>query len=158
MLTHISDSTYEVVISGMQEVVEVGTARIAKIPGINMCAKTGTAENYRMIDGKRTKLKDNSLFVCFAPRENPKIVVAVIVENAGFGATWAAPIGSLLVEKYLNDTLRTERLKEVDRIAAANLIPGWVSREQYKADSTRAFNWFNNIKRDSAVIRKYLKK
>lgn len=158
VLTHIADSTYETVISGMQDVVDIGTARVARIPGINICAKTGTAENYRMIDGKRTKLKDNSLFVCFAPRENPKIAIAVVVENAGFGATWAAPIASLLLEKYLNDTLRTERVKEVERIANANLMPGWLVREQFKADSTRAFDWFNNIKRDSAIIRKYLKK
>lgn len=158
VLTHIADSTYETVISGMQDVVDIGTGRGAKIPGINICAKTGTAENYRMIDGKRTKLKDNSLFVCFAPRENPKIAIAVVVENAGFGATWAAPIASLLLEKYLNDTLRTERVKEVERIASANLMPGWLVREQFKADSTRAFDWFNNIKRDSAIIRKYIRK
>jgi len=157
VLTHISDSTFETVISGMQDVVEIGTARVARIPGINMCAKTGTAENYRIIDGKRTKLKDNSLFVCFAPRENPKIVVAVVVENAGFGATWAAPIASLLVEKYLNDTLRAERVKEVDRIATANLMPGWLVREQFKQDSIRAFDWFQ-LRKDSAIIRKYLKK
>lgn len=157
VLTHISDSTYETVISGMQDVVDIGTGRGAKIPGINICAKTGTAENYRIIDGKRTKLKDNSLFVCFAPRENPKIAIAVVVENAGFGATWAAPIASLLVEKYLNDTLRVERVKEVDRIASANLMPGWLAREQFKADSVRAFQWFA-IKKDSAYIRKYLKK
>ncbi|HJU45696.1 MAG TPA: penicillin-binding protein 2 [Chitinophagaceae bacterium] len=158
VLTHIADSTYETVISGMQDVVDIGTGRGAKIPGINICAKTGTAENYRMIDGKRTKLKDNSLFVCFAPRENPKIAIAVIVENAGFGATWAAPIASLMMEKYLNDTLRTERKKEVERIASANLMPGWLVREQFKADSVRAFKWFNTIRRDSAVIRKYIRK
>ncbi|MBC8034089.1 MAG: penicillin-binding protein 2 [Chitinophagaceae bacterium] len=157
VLTHISDTTYEAVISGMQDVVDIGTARGAKIPGINICAKTGTAENYRVIDGKRTQLKDNSLFVCFAPRENPKIVIAVIVENAGFGSTWAAPIASLMLEKYLNDTLRTERVKEVDRIAAANLMPGYLVREQFKADSARAFFYFN-LRKDSALIKKYLRK
>ena len=157
VLTHISDSAYETVISGMQDVVELGTAKAAKIPGINICAKTGTAENYRIIDHKRVKLKDNSLFVCFAPRENPKIAIAVVVENAGFGATWAAPIGSLLLEKYLNDTLRTERLKEVDRIASANLMPDWLDREQYKADSSRAWDWFK-ITKDSSYIKKYLHK
>jgi penicillin-binding protein 2 len=141
----------------MQDVVDLGTGQRAKIPGINICAKTGTAENYRMIDGKRTKLKDNSLFVCFAPRENPKIAIAVIVENAGFGSAWAAPIASLLLEKYLNDTLRAERVKEVERIATTNLMPGWLVREQYKADSARAFFYFD-LRKDSAIIRKYLKK
>lgn len=157
VLTHISNEDYETVISGMQDVVEKGTARVAQIPGINICAKTGTAENYRMIDGKRTKLKDNSLFVCFAPRENPKIAIAVVVENAGYGATWAAPIASLLLEKYLNDTLRTERVKEVERIAGANLMPSWLARLQYHEDSVRAFKWFK-ITKDSSYIKKYLRK
>ena len=58
--------------------------------------------------GKRTKLKDNSMFVCFAPMENPRIAVAVVVENAGFGATWAGPIARIILEKYFNDTLQTK--------------------------------------------------
>lgn len=108
-----------------------------------------------MIDGVRTKLKDNSMFVCFAPRENPKIAIAVVVENAGFGATWAGPIAALLMEKYLNDTLRTERLKEVERISSANLLPGWLVREQFKQDSIRAYNWYKMTK-DSSAIRRFL--
>lgn len=156
-LTSISDEAYEAVISGMQDVVEIGTARMAKLPGINVCAKTGTAENYRVIDGKRTKLKDNSVFVCFAPRENPKIAIAVVVENAGYGGTWAGPIAALMMEKYLNDTLRPERVKEVERIAAANLMPDYLIREQYKADSTRAFNWFKMTK-DSSVLKRFLRR
>ena len=156
-LTSIADDAFEAVISGMQDVVEIGTARMAKLPGINVCAKTGTAENYRVIEGKRTKLKDNSVFVCFAPREDPKIAIAVIVENAGYGGTWAGPIAALMMEKFLNDTLRTERLKEVERIAAANLMPGYLVREQYKADSTRAYNWFKMTK-DSSAIKRFLKR
>ena len=103
------------------------------------------------------KLKDNSMFVCFAPRENPKIAIAVVVENAGFGSTWAAPIASLMMEKYLNDTLRAERLKEVERIAAANLMPSWLEREQYKTDSARAAYWAG-LTKDSTNYRKYLRK
>ncbi len=156
VLTKISSEAYEAVMAGMQDVVESGTARAAKIPGINICAKTGTAEKYRIIDRKRVQLKDNSVFVCFAPRENPKIAIAVVVENSGFGSTWAAPIASLMMEKYLNDTLRTERLKEVDRIAAANLMPGYLGRLQYIEDSARAFRWYKMTK-DSSYIRKYLK-
>lgn len=155
-LTRIPDEAFEAVIAGMQDVVEIGTARVAKIPGINVCAKTGTAENYRVIDGKRTKLKDNSVFVCFAPRENPKIAIAVIVENAGYGATWAGPIAALMMEKYLNDTLRPERVKEVDRIASANLMPGWLVREQFKQDSIRAYNWYK-LTKDSTVLRRFLR-
>ncbi len=157
VLTHISDTAYEAVLHGMQDVVEKGTAKVARIPGIELCAKTGTAENYRRIGGQRVKLKDNSMFVCFAPRENPKIAVAVVVENAGFGATWAGPIASLMVEKYLNDTLRAERVKEVDRIAGTNLMPEWLAGEQFRQDSIRAVNYFK-LTNDTSVIRKYIPK
>ena len=154
VLTRISNEVYEDVMSGMQEVV--AHVRTAQIPGINICAKTGTAEKYRIIDRKRIKLKDNSMFVCFAPRENPQIAVAVVVENSGFGATWAAPIASLIMEKYLNDTISTARLKEVDRIAAANLMPSYLGRLQFIADSTRGRRWFEMTK-DSNYLRKYLR-
>ena len=157
VLTRIPDEAYEAVISGMQDVVESGTARAAAIPGINICAKTGTAEKFRIIDRKKVQLKDNSMFVCFAPRENPRIAIAVVVENSGFGSTWAAPIASLMMEKYLNDTLRTERLKEVERIASANLMPEYLDRLQYIEDSVRAFRWYKMTK-DSNYIKKYLKK
>ena len=141
VLTHISDDAFETVISGMQDVVEIGTGRIARIPGINMGAKTGTAQNRLVVLGKAIDLPNNSMFVCFAPREDPKIVIAVVVQNSGYGSAWAAPIGSLLVEKYLNDTLRTERLKEVERIAGTNLMPTYLKRVQYHEDSLRAALW-----------------
>jgi penicillin-binding protein 2 len=141
VLTHISDADYETVISGMQDVTEVGTARIARIDGINMCAKTGTAENYLTLEGKRTKLNNNSMFVCFAPRENPKIAVAVVIQNAGFGATWAGRIASLLVEKYLRDTLTAVRVKLATDIANTNLMPGYFVRLQFITDSARAALW-----------------
>lgn len=155
VLTHISDAAYETVISGMQDVTEIGTARgITKIPGINVCAKTGTAQNKRVLDKKVVELKDHSLFVCFAPREDPKIAISVIIENGGYGATWAGPMAYLLMEKYLTDSLREDRRKEADRIAAANLMPSYLTREQYKADSIRAYEWFKMTK-DSSYIDKY---
>jgi penicillin-binding protein 2 len=157
VLTRIPDTAYNAVIRGMQDVVEIGTARVAQLPGIEVCAKTGTAENYRIIDGKRTQLEDNSVFVCFAPRVNPKIAIAVVVENASFGAKWAGPIAALMMEKYLNDTLRPERIKEVERIAAANLMPAYLVREQFKQDSIRAQYWFK-LRKDSNYIRKYIRK
>ncbi len=157
VLTQIPDTAYRTIILGMNDVVTHGTARSAAIPGINVCAKTGTAENYRIIDGRRVKLKDNSVFVAFAPMEDPKIAIAVVVENAGFGGTWAGPISSLMMEKYLNDTLRPARVKEVDRIAGANLMPGWLAREQFKADSSRAYFYFN-LTKDSSYIKKYIRR
>lgn len=155
VLTHIPNDVYDVVTSGMQDVVEIGTARVAKIPGINMCAKTGTAENKQVFSGRVVQLKDHSVFVCFAPREDPKIAVAVVIENGGWGSSWAAPIGSLMVEKYLNDTLRTERIKEAGRIASANLLPSWLQYEQFEEDSLRGVQWFK-MTSDSNYIRKYL--
>ena len=156
VLTHIPDTSYQTVIDGMHDVTLAGTAwRIPKIPGVDICAKTGTAENYGIIRGRREKLKDHSLFVCFAPKENPQIAVAVIIENGGYGATWAGPIAFLMLEKYLKDTLRADRLKEVDRIAAANLMPPFLKYMQWREDSIRAFKWFE-MRKDSSYIRKYI--
>src|SRR5450432_1849083 len=154
VLTHISDADYETVISGMQDVTEIGTARIARIPGINMCAKTGTAENYLSLEGKRTKLNNNSMFVCFAPRENPRIAIAVVIQNAGFGSKWAAPIGSLLVEKYLRDTLTADRINQATMLANTNLLPGYLVRLQFITDSARAAIWAKQ-NGDSTRWRKY---
>jgi penicillin-binding protein 2 len=78
-----------------------------------VCGKTGTAQN---------KGKDHSIFMGFAPMNKPKIAIAVYVENAGFGATWAVPIASVLMEKYLKGTLSPERMKTVDEISNTNLI------------------------------------
>lgn len=129
IVTKIPDSMYQVVHLGMQDVTEIGTARGAKIEGINICAKTGTAQNPHG--------KDHSLFVAFAPRENPQIAVAVVVENAGFGSTWAGPIASLMMEKYLKDTISSKRLPEVDRIAKADLIPATIKHWYYMKDSIK---------------------
>ncbi len=141
VLTHIMDADYETVISGMQDVTEIGTGRIARIDGINICSKTGTAENYLSLEGRRTKLNNNSMFVCFAPRENPQICIAVVIQNAGYGSKWAAPIGSLLVEKYLRDTLTAKRVEQATLIANANLLPGYLVRLQFVTDSTRSELW-----------------
>jgi penicillin-binding protein 2 len=157
VLTHIPDSAYNAVIWGMQDVVTNGTARAAAIPGINICAKTGTAQNFRVIGGKKIELNENSMFVCFAPRENPKIAIAVVVENAGYGSTSAAPIASLLMEKYLNDTLRPESVKKAEAMAARNLMPSILKREQFIADSLRAVEWFK-ITKDSSYLRKFWNK
>ena len=95
------------------------------------------------------------MFVCFAPKENPKIAIAVAVENAGFGATWGGPIARILMEKYLNDTLQEKSVADVERIANTNLMPAYYKRLQYKTDSTRAREWFKKTN-DSAYIRRYI--
>jgi len=155
VLTHIPDDAYDAVTDGMQDVVEEGTARIAKIPGINICAKTGTAQNFTILDGRKLELPNNSMFVCFAPKENPKIAIAVTVENAGFGATWAGPIARILMEKYLNDTIQEKSKADLERISTTDLMPKYYVRKQKVADSLRAFEWFK-ITKDSSYIKKYV--
>lgn len=155
VLTHISDDAYQAVIDGMHDVVTMGTARIAMIPGIDVCAKTGTAQNSRIIDGKKLDLPHNSMFVCFAPKENPKIAIAVAVENAGYGATWAGPIARILMEKYLNDTIQEKSKADVERISGTNLMPIYLKRLQFIEDSTRARKWFE-VTKDSVYLKKYL--
>jgi penicillin-binding protein 2 len=152
-VSHITDEDYNVVMSGMQDVVEFGTAHAARIPGINICAKTGTGQNKRVIDGRVIELPNNSMFVCFAPREDPKIAVAVVVENAGHGATWAAPIASLLLEKYLRDTLSEERTKLAQQLSETNLMPKYLVRVQFRSDSLRAVNWARQTGDSSRLIR-----
>ncbi|AWI25473.1 peptidoglycan D,D-transpeptidase FtsI family protein [Flavobacterium pallidum] len=101
-------------ISGLFDVYNFGTASALKVEGINICGKTGTAENFTRIGGKKIQLKDHSIFVAFAPMENPKIAIAVFVENGGFGATIAGPIASLMIEKYLRGKItRTDLEKRV---------------------------------------------
>ena len=100
--TSIDRENFEPVIEGMFNVVERGTARIARIKGIDVCGKTGTVENFIQLNGEKTQLTDHSIFIAFAPKEDPKIALAVFVENGRWGARWAAPIASLMIEKYLN--------------------------------------------------------
>jgi penicillin-binding protein 2 len=136
-VTTIPATVYKTVQLGMQDVIEQGSGRVARIEGITIGGKTGTAENYGIINGRREKLKDHSWFVCFAPIENPKIAVAVIVENAGFGATWAGPMASLIMEKYLKDTLSELRIKEVERIENTEIILPIVKLKRKRIDSLK---------------------
>jgi len=99
--TTIAPKNFEPVIRGMNMAYEQGTARGTQIEGINIAAKTGTAENFIKVNGKRMQLTDHSIFVAFAPIEDPKIAIAVFVENGYYGARVAAPIASLMIEKYL---------------------------------------------------------
>jgi len=119
---HITADAYQAIIDGMEMVVTNGTGRVAKLPGINVAGKTGTVENYAMVYGKKTKLDNHSVFVCFAPKEDPKIAIAVVVQNSGYGATWAGPVASLMMEKYLTDSVDVKRKALEDKMFNANLI------------------------------------
>ena len=117
--TSIDPEHFEVVIDGMHKVVERGTARIARIKGIEVCGKTGTAENFTKIDGVKTQLTDHSIFVAFAPKEDPKIAIAVFIENGYWGGRWAAPIASLMLEQYINKEVKRSWLEK--RMAKGSL-------------------------------------
>jgi len=115
--TKVDTSQFHKVIGGMYRAVNGqpgcgATALIAAVPGLDICGKTGTAQNPRG--------DDNSVFICFAPRDNPKIAVAAYVENGGFGATWAAPMASLLVERYLTGEISRPDLEH--RMLSGNLM------------------------------------
>ena len=112
--TMVDSKHYESIIEGMRMAVTDGTCRIGEIPGKEVCGKTGTAQNPHG--------RDHSAFMGFAPRNKPEIAIAVYVENAGFGATYAVPIGSLMMEKYLNDTIATNRKPLEERMANSNTI------------------------------------
>ena len=99
--TTIKKENFDPVIEAMHEVFKTGTGKWSQIEGIPICGKTGTAENFIKVDKKKIQLEDHSILVAFAPKENPKIALAVFVENGGFGSTIAAPITSLLIEKYI---------------------------------------------------------
>ncbi|MEZ4798549.1 MAG: penicillin-binding transpeptidase domain-containing protein [Flavobacteriales bacterium] len=108
------DSAYFVtVVNAMEKVVGPGgTGGRAKLKDIIVCGKTGTVQN--------EPKKDHAVFICFAPKDDPKIALAVYVENAGFGGTWAAPIASLMIEKYLTDTITNKA--EEKRMLETNII------------------------------------
>ena len=112
--TLVDTSYFPIIVDGMEGVVNEsgGTARRARLDSIVVCGKTGTAQNPHG--------EDHSIFIAFAPKENPKIAIAVYIENAGFGGTWAAPIASLLIEQYLTDSINNHKREQ--RILDANLI------------------------------------
>ena len=117
--TMVDTVHFKKVVGGMYRAVNSGfgsggTASIAAVKGLDICGKTGTAQNPHG--------HDHSVFICFAPKDNPKIAVAAYVENGGFGATWAAPIASLLTEMYLNGEICPERKYLEERVLEGNLL------------------------------------
>ena len=117
--TMVDTSYFPVMVEGMYRAVNSGygsggTATVAAVKGLDICGKTGTAQNPRG--------DDNSVFICFAPKDDPKIAVAAYVEHGSFGARWAAPIASLLVEKYLNGEIGKDRKALEQRVLEGNLM------------------------------------
>ncbi len=106
---------FQTVVEGMEQTLISGTAARTGIDGISICGKTGTVQNPHG--------KNHAVFMCFAPKDNPKIAIACIVENAGYGATWAAPIANLLIEKYIKGDTASSKPEVEKRLFEAYLLP-----------------------------------
>jgi penicillin-binding protein 2 len=134
----IPAQVFEAEQNALQAVMEIGTAAASAVPGVVVCGKTGTVENSANVKGRVEKQQDHSFFSAFAPKDNPKIAIAVICENAGQGAWAAAPIASLLMEKYLKDSITGKARKDkYDLMVNKNLIPKLMRQEMTKNDSLR---------------------
>jgi penicillin-binding protein 2 len=121
--TTIESKHFETVIDGMLDVFETGTARSMKLENITQCGKTGTAQNPHG--------QDHSIFVSFAPKKNPEIAIAVIIENGYWGSRWAAPISSLMTEFYLTDTITRKNVEE-------RMLNGHL-HDEYRAQHLRVY-------------------
>ena len=114
----------------MFDVVEKGTARIAKVNNLKIAGKTGTIENFTIINNERKQLTDHSTFIGFAPIDNPQIAISVFIENGYWGSRWAAPIASLIIEKYINGEVNRKWLEQ--RMLNGSLIEEY--EKPYKFD------------------------
>jgi len=119
--TTINQKHFTPVIEAMHEVFKSGTGKYNQVKGIEICGKTGTAENFTRINGTKMQLPDHSILVAFAPKKNPKIALAIFVENGGYGSTIAAPITSLIIEKYLTGEISKENKYREKRMLSLSL-------------------------------------
>jgi penicillin-binding protein 2 len=121
---NIKQYHFSPVVDGMERVVLAGTARVAAIPDISVCGKTGTAQNPHG--------EDHSIFFGFAPRDKPKIAIAVFVENAGFGASYGAPIASLMIEKYIRGSISEPRKFLEEKMLKSSIAYPYLYEEAQK--------------------------
>ncbi len=110
----VENRHFTTVVEGMRNVMLNGTGAYVQIPGIDICGKTGTVQNPHG--------ENHSIFIAFAPKDNPKIAIATVVENAGYGSTWAAPICTLMIEKYINRDTVSQR-PELEKKMMETAIP-----------------------------------
>ena len=109
----IEKKYFDIIEVGLSKVYESGTGKLLNIPGIEICGKSGTAENFTKINGKKTQLTDHPIFVAYAPKKDPKIALAVLVENGYYGSTWAGRISSLMIEKYLKGYISNTQVENL---------------------------------------------
>src|SRR5699024_9175432 len=121
-ITSIEPQYFNPIIEGMFDVYNYGTARFLQVPGIEICGKTGTAENFAEIGGKRVQMTDHSIFIAFAPKDNPKIALSVFVENGYWGSRYAGRIASLLIEKYLTGEISKANKSREEWVLSHSLL------------------------------------
>ena len=126
--TTISPEHFEPVIEGMFNVYKKGTAKYIQVNGIEICGKTGTAENFTRINGKQVQLTDHSIFIAFAPKNDPKIAIAVFVENGYWGNRYAGKIASLMIEKYLKNSI------------SRNDLENWITSHSLEEEYAKPFS------------------
>lgn len=131
--TTIDAKHFEPVIQGMFDVYNKGTAATVRVKDINIAGKTGTAENFTKIDGKRVQLTDHSIFVAFAPVEDPKIAIAIFVENGYWGSRWAGRMAGLMIEKYIKGEITEKRMENY-------ILNGSLEEEYAKPYSGKPFS------------------
>ena len=133
---NVQETYFEPIISGMEAVMSSGTGDTGFIPNMEICGKTGTVQNY--------KGEDHSVLIAFAPRRNPKIAVAVYVENGGWGSDYAAPIASLIIEKYITGYIRPFLKYRENKMRRSIIFPHndylmpWLKQEENLFDSPLA--------------------
>jgi penicillin-binding protein 2 len=111
-ITSIEPRFFDPIVEGMHEVYKSGTAKTLQIPRVEIAGKTGTAENFTRINGKRMQLTDHSIFVAFAPVDDPKIAIAVFVENGYWGSRYAGRIASLMIEQYMKGEITRKDMEK----------------------------------------------
>lgn len=148
-ITTVEPRHFEPVINGLFDVYNMGTAAGLGVQGLEICGKTGTAENFTKLNGKRVQLTDHSIFVAFAPRHNPKIAIAVFVENGYWGNRWAGPIATLMIEKYINKKITRTDLEK--RMLEGNL--NWEYAKLYPKKDSEFIPKFTLTKQDSIRLK-----
>ena len=145
--TTIDKRHYDPVIEGLSDVYKKGTAKSLQVEGIEICGKTGTAENFTKIEGKATQLTDHSIFVAFAPKDDPKIAIAVFIENGYWGSRFAGRMSSLMIEKYLKDTISRVDLENwILTHSLENEYAKPYSGEPFKINGASALQVIDNYK------------
>jgi len=148
--TTIDREHFEPVVQGMADVYTKGTGRGVQIPDITIAGKTGTVENFTIIDSVKTQLTDHSVFVAFAPVENPKIAIAVYIENGYYGARYAGHIASLLIEKYLKGEITRKDLEKrmLERTLEHEYVKPY-SGEEFKINE---YDWSKHARKPEPEI------